>query len=88
MRRYFQERWEMRFDNMQPSVFWDDEENKWRAWYSTMSMCGGNVTGPGRDPSLPPDCQALPSNCSADSNASGIQRTKAGGSIAFTRTSE
>jgi hypothetical protein len=58
-------RWEMRFDNMQPNVFYDTELSKWRAWYSTMSECGGNITGPGMDPALPPDCQALPSNCSA-----------------------
>ena len=50
---------------MQPNVYWDRDESKWRAWYSTMSECGGNVTGPGRDSTLPPDCQALPSNCSS-----------------------
>ena len=61
------ERWEMRFDNMQPNVYWDHNKSVWRAWYSTMSECGGNVTGPGIDPRLPPDCQALPSNCSAAS---------------------
>lgn len=59
--------WEMRFDNMQPNVYWDHNKSVWRAWYSTMSECGGNVTGPGIDPRLPPDCQALPSNCSAAS---------------------
>ena len=63
-----EEQWEMRFDNMQPNVYYDADAKKWRAWYSTMSKCGGNVTGPGTNPALPPDCQALPSNCSADYN--------------------
>jgi len=43
-----QEQWEMRFDNMQPNVFYDKEASKWKAWYSTMSECGGNITGPGK----------------------------------------
>ncbi len=51
---------------MQPNVYWDRDNSTWRAWYSTMSECGGNVTGPGRDSTLPPDCQALPSNCSSN----------------------
>eukprot|EP01052_Picozoa_sp_SAG31_P017491 SAG31_NODE_1198_length_9441_cov_3.648897_2_plen_374_part_00 len=55
---------------MQPNVYWDQNRSKWRAWYSTMSECGTNHTGPGVDPSLPPDCQALPSNCSAPSDPS------------------
>ena len=57
----------MRFDNMQPNVWWDGPAAKWKAWYSTFSSCGKyNVTGPGTNASLPPDCQALPSNCSRD----------------------
>ena len=57
-----------RYDNMQPNVFFDRDAGKWRAWYSTMSECGGNITGPGTDPNLPPDCQALPSNCSEEAD--------------------
>ena len=53
---------------MQPNVFFDRDAAKWRAWYSTMSECGGNITGPGTDPNLPPDCQALPSNCSEEAD--------------------
>lgn len=40
-----QEEWEMRFDNMQPNVYHDADAGKWKAWYSTFSSCGGNITG-------------------------------------------
>ena len=84
-----QERWEMRFDNMQPNVFFDRQTSKWRAWYSTMSECGGNITGPGRDPTLPPDCQALPSNCSADSDAAWHWRCiKRAGAFAYAESAD
>jgi hypothetical protein len=83
------ERWEMRFDNMQPNVFFDGHASKWRAWYSTMSQCGGNITGPGRDPSLPPDCQALPSNCSADADPSWRWRCiKRAGAFAYAESTD
>ena len=31
--------WEMRFDNMQPNVYFDDAAGKWKAWYSSFSNC-------------------------------------------------
>merc|ERR1712232_230754 len=32
--------WEMRFDNMQPNIWFDEKAEKpWRAWYSTFSNC-------------------------------------------------
>jgi hypothetical protein len=58
-----QERWEMRFDNMQPNVWHDPAVNKWRAWYNSFSSCGGNLTGPNHDPLAPVDCQAFASHC-------------------------
>lgn len=83
------ERWEMRFDNMQPNVYFDRDAAKWRAWYSTMSECGGNATGPGTDPTLPPDCQALPSNCSAAADPSWHWRCiKRAGAFAYAESED
>jgi hypothetical protein len=31
--------YEMRFDNMQPSVWYDPQMSKWRAWYSSFTNC-------------------------------------------------
>ena len=56
-----EEPWEMRFDNMQPNVWYDD--GKWRAWYSTFSTCDGRMPGPNHNASDEPDCQALQSSC-------------------------
>jgi hypothetical protein len=63
-----QERWEMRFDNMQPNVWHDPAVGKWRAWYNTFSSCelhNGTLfrAGPNHDPGAPIDCQALSSGC-------------------------
>eukprot|EP01052_Picozoa_sp_SAG31_P037925 SAG31_NODE_4976_length_2823_cov_1.737885_5_plen_258_part_00 len=59
------EPWEMRFDNMQPNVWYDAP--MWRAWYSTFSTCKfDNAThypGPGTNASLPLQCQARLSRC-------------------------
>ncbi len=32
--------WEMRFDNMQPSVWYDPAVSGWRCWYNSFSRCG------------------------------------------------
>lgn len=61
------EPWEMRFDNMQPNVWYDETQSTWRAWYSTFSSCKfDNLThypGPGHNASIPLQCQAQQSQC-------------------------
>eukprot|EP01051_Picozoa_sp_SAG22_P002389 SAG22_NODE_104_length_20159_cov_5.877517_28_plen_984_part_00 len=42
--------WEMRFDNMQPNVWFDN--STWRAWYSSFSSCDNCTRADG------PDCPA------------------------------
>jgi len=37
--------YEMRFDNMQPNVWYDPALRKWRAWYSSFTDCGGKPKG-------------------------------------------
>ena len=68
--------WEMRFDNMQPNVWYDNfsTPRKWRAWWSTFATCGFNnqthYPGPGRNASIPLQCQALPSHCNLSAHRS------------------
>ena len=49
--------WEMRFDNMQPSVWYDSAAAGWRCWYNSFSRCGPK----GYEHTH--DCQRGPSDC-------------------------
>eukprot|EP01051_Picozoa_sp_SAG22_P013931 SAG22_NODE_1622_length_3962_cov_25.479420_2_plen_517_part_00 len=58
--------WELRFDNMQPNVWWDPEPaggtksgraGRWRCWYSSFTSCGGDTNAD--------TCASHASNCSA-----------------------
>ena len=55
----------MRFDNMQPNVWYDSAGGapKWRAWYSTFSTCNGRYPGPNHNASDALQCQARQSRC-------------------------
>lgn len=55
--------WEMRFDNMQPSVWFDPDLQVWRCWYNSFSRCGP------RGYAATHDCQRGASDCTRDNTA-------------------
>eukprot|EP01079_Euglenida_sp_SAG-EU17-18_P005303 gene5304-948_t len=60
--------YEMRFDNMQPNVWYDPELRKWRAWYSTFTSCS-------KPKGTVPFCNNVPQQCgSAAGNTGGASR--------------
>ena len=58
----------MRFDNMQPNVWYDPVEQpgrkKWRAWYSAFTSCS-------KDKSTVPFCNNQPQKCGTDNQRGG-----------------
>ena len=58
----------MRFDNMQPNVWYDPVEQpgrkKWRAWYSAFTSCS-------KDKSTVPFCNNQPQKCGTDNTRGG-----------------
>jgi hypothetical protein len=55
--------YEMRFDNMQPNVWYDSHMKKWRAWYSAFTSCSKNKTEV-------PFCNNAPQKCGSKTNTS------------------
>ena len=60
--------YEMRFDNMQPNVWYDPAEQpgrkKWRAWYSAFTTCS-------KDKSTVPFCNNAPQQCGTTNQKGG-----------------
>lgn len=52
--------YEMRFDNMQPNVWYDPQMSKWRAWYSAFTSCSKPKTDV-------PFCNNAPQKCGSAS---------------------
>eukprot|EP00756_Hemistasia_phaeocysticola_P054359 Hpha_TRINITY_DN30288_c0_g1::TRINITY_DN30288_c0_g1_i1::g.27025::m.27025 len=66
--------YEMRFDNMQPNVWYDTELAKWRAWYSSFTNCS-------KPKEEIPMCNNAPQQCGSVSPTTSY--SKAGRGEAF-----
>ena len=60
--------YEMRFDNMQPNVWYDPALGKWRAWYSAFTDCGG------KPKTEVPYCNNAPQTCGSTNGGSKASR--------------
>eukprot|EP00035_Acanthoeca_spectabilis_P032284 m.18167 g.18167 ORF g.18167 m.18167 type:complete len:543 (+) comp5277_c0_seq1:92-1720(+) len=59
--------YEMRFDNMQPNVWYDPELSKWRVWYSAFTSCS-------KPKETVPYCNNAPQTCGTPTEASHADR--------------
>ena len=55
--------YEMRFDNMQPNVWYEPRTKKWRAWYSAFTSCS-------KPKESVPYCNNAPQTCGSTTNLS------------------
>ena len=73
--------YEMRFDNMQPSVWYDPRMAKWRAWYSSFTNCSKPQTEI-------PMCNNAPQKCGSRSPKEGYSQAGRGEAFLYAESAD
>ena len=73
--------YEMRFDNMQPSVWYDSRMAKWRAWYSSFTNCSKPQTEI-------PMCNNAPQKCGSRSPKEGYSQAGRGEAFLYAESAD